>query len=346
MSSLSCPLPLAASGNIQLAHGSGGQWMHDLIESVFYSSFENPYLSQKHDATVVPSTSGKLAVTTDAYVVSPLFFPGGDIGTLAVTGTINDLAMSGAIPKYLTATFIIEEGFAIADLKKIAVSMQEAAQLSQVHLIAGDTKVVDKGKADGVFISTTGVGFVEHHLEISPKSVQIGDCVLVSGDLGRHGVTILAKRHGLELGPELISDCAPLHQIVDYLISEGIRVRCLRDLTRGGLATALNEIATLSQIQFEIEESRLAIQDPVHAAAELLGLDPLTLASEGAFLAIIPEKQAEQALQGLKNRFPHREARRIGVAIPRGSHPVTLTTSVGTRRVLDPLLHDTLPRIC
>ncbi|MBI1860302.1 MAG: hydrogenase expression/formation protein HypE [Deltaproteobacteria bacterium] len=343
---VSCPLPSKKGSFVQLAHGGGGKLMHELIESVFLPAFENPFLLQRHDSTSVEVPKGRLAVTTDSYVVNPLFFPGGDIGTLAVNGTVNDLAMSGARPLFLTAAFIIEEGFPIEDLSKIVLSMQKMAQAADIAIIAGDTKVVDRGKGDGVFINTTGIGVIEHDQTISPTAVKSGDSILLCGDIGRHGISIMTKRSGIEFDTTIVSDCASVHLPVQKLLKEGIPLHCLRDLTRGGLATALNEIAFMAGLRFEVEELAIPVREEVRAACEILGFDPLYVANEGAFVAILQATEARRALRLLQEWFPGRETAIIGRVSEATGSIVTLTNSLGTKRVLDMLTGEQLPRIC
>jgi len=292
-----CPLPIENYPNVMLAHGGGGKLMKDLIEKMFVPTFSNEILAQQHDSSVVEILGAKIAFTTDSFVVNPLFFPGGDIGSLAVNGTVNDLAMSGAKPLFLSAGLILEEGFPMEKLWEIVNSMQAAAKKANVQFITGDTKVVDKGKGDGVFINTSGIGIVGTELEIAPKSVQAGDVILVNGDLGRHGIAIMAQREGLEFETEIESDCAPLADLVLKMIDAGIEIHCLRDLTRGGLASALNEIASSANLQIEIDEKAIPVREDVHGACEILGFDPLYVANEGRFAAFVTQKDTEKALQ-------------------------------------------------
>src|SRR3989338_805284 len=272
---LSCPIPLQDYPHVLLAHGGGGTLMHRLIEEIFVAAFDNAHLCARHDSAVLNIPAGKIAMTTDSFVVRPLFFPGGDIGSLAVNGTVNDLAMSGARPLYLTAGFILEEGLSLETLWRIVNSMKEAAHRADVKIVTGDTKVVEKGKGDGIFINTAGIGIIEHNQTILPGMIRKGDAVLVSGDLGRHGMAVMALRQGLEFETTLTSDSAPLAGLIGRLLSECIEIHCLRDLTRGGLASALNEIAMTAQFGIEIEESRIPVCEEVRGACEILGFDPL-----------------------------------------------------------------------
>jgi hydrogenase expression/formation protein HypE len=347
---VSCPVPVAGDERILLAHGGGGRLTRRLIETVFLPAFANPLLLTRHDGAVfsLPSPTAaapqRLAFTTDGYVVRPPFFPGGDIGTLAVNGTVNDLAMCGARPLYLSAAFILEEGFPLADVTRIAASMQGAAREAGVTLVTGDTKVVERGKADGVFVTTAGVGIVEHTLTIGPAEVRAGDAVVLSGDIGRHGVAIMAAREDLRFETTVSSDCASLAKPVLALLEEGLEIHCLRDLTRGGLAAALVEIAEASSSRVAVEEDAIAIDDAVGAACELLGLDPLHVANEGRFVAFLPEPSVDRALAALLRQgcAPRVIGRVIGSPGPR----VTLRTRLGSTRVVDLPNGEQLPRIC
>jgi hydrogenase expression/formation protein HypE len=341
---LSCPIPISQYPQILLAHGGGGKLMHQLIEKIFGAAFANEYLDERHDGAALTLNGAKLAFTTDSYVVRPLFFPGGDIGKLAVYGTVNDLAMCGARPLFLSAGFILEEGLPMETLWKIVQSMRAAAQQAHVQIVTGDTKVVDKGKGDGIFINTAGIGIIEHDLAISPKSVRPGDLILLNGDVGRHGIAIMAVREGLSFESAIESDCAPLAEVVLKLIEAGIELHCLRDLTRGGLASALNEIAQTAQVHITIDESAVPVREDVQGACEILGLDPLYVANEGRFIAFVAPQDAERALEILRTFSS--EATLIGqvLAEPRGL--VTLTSRIGAQRILDMLSGEQLPRIC
>jgi hydrogenase expression/formation protein HypE len=341
-----CPIPIQQYPHVLLAHGGGGRLMHQLIGKMFLAAFRNPLLQTQHDSTVVAWTGKKLAFTTDSYVVRPLFFPGGDVGSMAVHGTVNDLAMSGARPLYLSAAFIIEEGLPMETLWKIACSMQQAAERCGVQIITGDTKVVDKGKGDGVFLNTAGIGIVEHDLKIAPQNVQPGDAVLVSGDLGRHGMAIMAVREGLQFESAIESDSAPVHEIVRKLLKAGIEIRCLRDLTRGGLASALNEIAEAARVRIEIVEKSVPVREDVHAACEMLGLDPMHVACEGRFVAFVAAADADRALAIMRGQALGGGAAAIG-RVAEGSAPlVTMRSAIGASRILDMPSGEQLPRIC
>lgn len=343
---LQCPLPASGGDRVRLAHGGGGRLMQELIQDVFLRAFDNPFLRPLHDGTVVLVAEGSLAFTTDSYVVRPLVFPGGDIGSLAVHGTVNDLAMCGAIPRYLSAGFILEEGLELETLRTVAASMAKAARATGVQIVTGDTKVVDRGKGDGIFINTAGVGVVPPGVAIGPARVRPGDRILLSGDLGAHGIAVLSVREGLAFAGDIVSDSAPLHAVVGELLASGVEVHCLRDLTRGGLASALNEIATAAGVGLEIDERRIPVRDAVRGACELLGLDPLYVANEGRFVAFVPAGQADAALAAMRRHAVSGEARAIGAVGAQGAPLVSLRTVLGTRRILDLLSGEQLPRIC
>ena len=334
--------------HITLSHGSGGKASHNLIEGVFAPAFANPLLDQMDDAALFDvATPQRLAFTTDSYVVSPLFFPGGDIGKLAVHGTLNDLAMSGARPLYLSAGFILEEGFAIADLRRIVASMAEAAAAAGVAIVAGDTKVVQRGKADGVFITTAGVGVAAPEWPLGQAQARPGDKVLLSGPIGDHGIAILLAREELEIETDVQSDTAALHGLVaDLLAAAGAAVHCLKDPTRGGVATTLNEIALASEVSIGLDERAIPVRAGVRGACELLGLDPLTIANEGKLLAIVAPEAAERALQAMRAHPLGAEAAVIGEVRAEPAAMVFLRTDIGGTRVLDMLVGDPLPRIC
>jgi hydrogenase expression/formation protein HypE len=342
---MSCPLPAGDGGIIQLAHGGGGRAMGRLLDTVIRPAFDEPILERRHDGAVL-HIGGQIAFTTDSYVVKPLVFPGGDIGSLAVNGTVNDLAMCGARPLYLSVGFILEEGLAIATLRRIAMSMHEAAVIAGVRLVTGDTKVVERGKADGMFINTAGVGRIVAPAAIEPNSVRPGDIVILSGDIGRHGISVMAAREGLDFETAIESDCAPLAAPVLGLIEAGIAVHCLRDLTRGGLASALVEIAEAANIAVSVEEQSIPVGAEVTAACELLGLDPLHVANEGRFIAFVAPENAERAIVLLRRHVVTSAAEIIGKVAAGPAGQVSCRGPFGVQRIIDMLNGEQLPRIC
>jgi hydrogenase expression/formation protein HypE len=340
---------------IQMAHGSGGKLSHDLVENLFLRYLKNDILLRLEDSAVMklpgsgaPGPASRLALSTDSYVVSPLFFPGGDIGKLAVCGTVNDLSMSGARPLWLSAGFILEEGLAVADLEKIVASMAATAEEAGVQVVTGDTKVVDHGSADKLFINTAGVGLVPQGVAIGGDRAQPGDRVILNGTIGDHGMTIMTQREGLKFDSPLESDCAPLNGLVASLLEAlpGGAIRCLRDPTRGGLATALNELAGRSNVGIEIDEGVVPVRDAVRGACELLGLDSLYVANEGKLVAIVAPEQAGAAISALRAHEYGREAAIIGRVTEAHPGRVVLRTVLGSRRVIDMLAGEQLPRIC
>lgn len=341
-----CPLPIGQYTHVLMAHGGGGRLMQQLIDQVFISAFSNPRLDERHDGAILDAQGRRFAFTTDSYVVRPLFFPGGDIGTLAVNGTVNDLAMCGARPRWLSAGFILEEGLPIETLERIVASMRQAAATAGVEIVTGDTKVVEKGKGDSLFVNTAGLGTIEHSMPIGPRHTRIGDAILLNGDLGRHGMAIQSVRDGLEFEGPIESDCAPLADIVMGLIEAGIAVHCLRDLTRGGLAAGLNEIAATARIQIDIDESAVPVSEPVRGACEILGFDPLYVANEGRMIAFVPESDADRALAIMRALPVGDGACRIGSVLSDSPGLVTLKSRIGARRILDLLSGEQLPRIC
>ena len=340
-----CPLPGPEADCIQLAHGGGGRAMARLLESLILPIFDDPELDRRHDGAVF-EVAGPLAFTTDSYVVRPLEFPGGDIGSLAVNGTVNDLAMCGAEPRYLSVGLILEEGLPLAVLRRVLVSMRDAARAAGVRLVTGDTKVVDRGKADELFINTSGVGRVLAPAEVGPARVVPGDMVILSGDIGRHGMAVMAVRENFGFESTIESDCAALAAPVAALFAAGVTVHCLRDLTRGGLASALVEIAEAAAVHIEIEESRIPVRADVGAACELLGLDPLHVANEGRFIAVVPAQDAELALRVLRARHITAGAVAVGVVRPAPAGQVFCRGELGVSRVIDMLSGEQLPRIC
>jgi hydrogenase expression/formation protein HypE len=343
---LSCPISIRDYPVVLSAHGGGGRLMNQLIQKMFVATFDNEQLGAGHDGAVLAPPGGRLAFTTDSYVVSPLFFPGGDIGSLAVHGTVNDLAMCGARPLWLSAGFILEEGLPMEDLWRVVRSMHEAATAAGVRVVTGDTKVVERGKGDGVFINTSGVGSIPDGVDISPARVRPGDAIIVSGDIGRHGIAVMAVREGLEFESEIVSDSAPLAAIVSDLIEARVDVHCLRDLTRGGLGSALIEIAETSGRHIHVREADLPVGEQVSGACELLGLDPMFVANEGRFVAIVDGTSADVALESIRKHSAGEGARLIGLVEADDKAVVTMTSRIGTRRILDMISGEQLPRIC
>lgn len=330
---------------ILLAHGSGGKLAHDLVQEMFVDVLGNPILAKLDDAAVF-TASGRLAFTTDSYVVTPIFFPGGDIGKLAVCGTVNDLAMSGARPLYLSLSFIIEEGFSQKDLEEIVNSVKGATDEARVTIVTGDTKVVDQGSVDKLYINTAGVGTVAPGLNISGSNAQPGDKVLLSGPIGDHGIAVISKREGFSFSTKLESDCAPLNDMVADMLAASSNIHCLRDPTRGGLATTLNELAKQSEIKIIIEEERLPVRDEVLAACEMLGFDPLYVANEGKLVAVVAAPDAERVLNTMRKTRYGKEAVILGEVVEGDSGRVVMKTHLGATRIVDMLVGDLLPRIC
>jgi hydrogenase expression/formation protein HypE len=333
-------------GRVDMSHGSGGRAMAQLVEQLFAAAFANEWLAQRNDQALLPRPEGRIVMSTDCHVVSPLFFPGGDIGCLSVHGTINDVAMSGAQPLWLSAGFILEEGFPLADLQRIVDSMARAAREAGVPVVTGDTKVVEAGKGDGVFIATTGVGVVPPGLLISGDRARPGDRIIVSGSVGDHGMAVMSQRESLAFGTDLKSDTAALHSLVAAMVTAVPEVRALRDPTRGGLATTLNEIAAQSGVGMTIDEAAIPVLPQVEAACEFLGLDPLYVANEGKLVAIVPAAQADRLLEVMRGHPLGRQAALIGEVIEDAHRFVQMRTRFGGRRIVDWLAGDQLPRIC
>ena len=331
---------------ILLDHGSGGRASHELITGVFVPQFKNALLEGLEDSTVFEIGGQKLAFSTDSYTVDPIFFPGGDIGCLAVNGTVNDLAMRGAEPLYLSVGFIIEEGFPMADLARILKSMKEAAEAAGVQIIAGDTKVVNRGAADKIFINTTGLGVIKNDADISGRNARVGDVVLVSGTIGDHGITILSKRGGLSFEAPLESDSVPLNGLVAEMMAVSDKIHAMRDPTRGGLATTLNEIALQSNVGIELIEEHMPVREGVEGACELLGLDPLYVANEGKLIAFVAPEDADKVLECIKAHPYGSEAVIIGKVVSENPGRVFMRTGVGGTRIIDMLAGEQLPRIC
>lgn len=349
---LVCPIPLSHNQRIVLGHGSGGRMSYDLISRIFFPPFDNPILKAGDDAGIIiipndPSAVGsKLAISTDSHVVMPLFFPGGDIGRLAICGTVNDVSMMGAKPIYLTAGFVLEEGLDVAILSKVVDSMQIAAKEAKVQIIAGDTKVVQNGKADGLYVNTTGIGLIPNDVNIGGSRAQPGDVVIISGSIGDHGIAVLAARGELNFETQIISDVAPLNGLVSEMLAATHSIHVLRDPTRGGLATSLNEIAAQSNVGIRIYEDAIPVKPAVAAACEMLGFDPLYVANEGKLIAIVEKNIADELLSIIKNHPLGSQASIIGTVTENAYDHVTLKTSFGTTRMVDMLSGEMLPRIC
>ncbi len=343
---LQCPVPIEADDRVQLGHGSGGKLSAQLVARHFLPHFENPALVQLGDASIVSIGGAEMAISTDSFVVQPIEFPGGNIGSLAVHGTLNDVAMMGARPVCLTAAFILEEGLSLAVLDRVIAAMARASREAGVPIVAGDTKVVERGKADGLHINTTGIGVVDPDFRPNPSRAEPGDVILLSGPIARHGMAIMAAREGLSFESAITSDSAALPPLVDAMRDAGMDVHVLRDPTRGGVASALNEIAVASGVGVEIDEAALPVPGDVRAACELLGLDPLYVANEGVLVAFVPEAQAARALSAMRFHPLGAEAVRIGRVVAEHPRFVVLRTALGGTRVVDLLPGDQLPRIC
>lgn len=333
-------------GVVEMAHGSGGRVSASLIEELFVRHFDNALLGQGDDGAVFDLPAGRMVMTTDAHVVSPLFFPGGNIGSLSVHGTINDVCMSGAKPLYLSASFILEEGFALAELERIVISMAKASQAAGVPVITGDTKVVERGKGDGLFISTTGIGVVPDGIHISGSRAEVGDAIIISGYIGDHGVAILSSREGLGFDTQIQSDSAALHTLVAAMVEVAPEIHCLRDPTRGGLATTLNEICRQSKVGMQVDETAIPVRAEVRGACELLGLDPLYIANEGKLICICPASLSEKLLSVMREHPLATDAAIIGSVVADNAHLLTMKTAFGGMRVVDWLAGEQLPRIC
>ena len=343
---LNCALPLHYE-HIVMAHGGGGRLMQHLLDEHIQPIFNNPLLADKNDSAVFPVNAGKMAFTTDSYVVNPLFFPGGDIGKLAVCGTLNDLAMSGAQPLYLTCSLILEEGFALKDLRQILTSMQATAETAGVNIVTGDTKVVEHGKADGVYINTAGIGVLKTGKNINVQAIQVDDVIIVNNDLGRHGLAVMLEREGFDFEHNIRSDCADLSSLVNELIQANIEIHCMRDLTRGGLASTLIELASTAKLAFEIQQADIPVHEDVRSLCEILGFDPLYIANEGCFALCVPASHAEHALKVMRQHPLGQQATIIGTVkkeVEQGY--VSLITEFGMARILDLFSGEQLPRIC
>lgn len=337
--------------SVTMSHGSGGKDMRDLIHEIFVGTFANSHLSLLEDQariemSLLNKLGDRLAFTSDSYVVDPIFFPGGDIGTLAVNGTVNDLAVGAAVPLYLSCSMIIEEGFPIADLQRVASSMKEAADKAGVMIVTGDTKVVEKNACDKLFVNTAGVGVIRADLQVSARQAEPGDLVLINGHIGEHGAAIVSARGDIQLSADISSDCQPLNHLVDYMINSGADLHCLRDATRGGIATVLNEFALNSNVCIKIYESKIPIREDVRAVCEILGLDPLYLANEGKLIAIAPPEDVEKLLHAMKQSPAGECSAIIGEVHAKPESTVILETVFGGQRIVDMLIGEQLPRIC
>lgn len=333
-------------GFIDLSHGSGGQAMTQLIQQLFLTKLDNPILREQQDSAVVNFTHDQLVVATDSHVVSPLFFPGGNIGDLAVNGTINDLAMNGATPLYLTLSFILEEGFALKNLSKIIDSIAEAAKFAKVNIITGDTKVVEKNKGDGVFINTTGLGFKGFKQHLSPKTIKVGDKVILSGTIGDHGIAVFSQRENLKFDTPVCSDTAPLHDLVETMLESNANIHCMRDPTRGGVAAVLNEFAHQANVGFKIDESQIPVQEAVKGACEILGFDHLHVANEGKLIVICDKMDATKLVECMRQHPLGKQAKIIGEAVHDENNFVHMDTVFGGQRIVDWVYGEQLPRIC
>ena len=346
IANLICPAPFPAKDTILLGHGSGGRLSAELVHDIFLPAFKNPILERLEDQAILTLNGTQLAFTTDSFVVKPLFFPGGDIGSLAVHGTVNDLAMGGAKPLFLSAAFILEEGLSVEALRRVVQSMRDAAATAGVTIVTGDTKVVERGSGDQLFINTTGIGIVPEGLSLSASAARPGDRILLSGPIGDHGIAILASREGLEFDSEITSDSAALHTLVADMLNESREIRCMRDPTRGGLSSTLNEIAAQSSVGIELVESEIPVREAVRGACEMLGLDPLYVANEGKLVAIVDPSVADGMLAAMRRHALGRDAHIIGTVTDAHRGMVTMRTALRTSRIVDMLAGDQLPRIC
>lgn len=345
-SGLTCPLPLDRYPKITSAHGGGGRLMRDLIKNIFAHAFKEFNPEIEHDSAILQIEKNRLAFTTDSFVVDPLFFPGGDIGKLAVYGTVNDLAMAGAKPLYMSVGMIIEEGFETGLLWKIAVSMQRAASEANCRIVTGDTKTVQRGKGHGIYINTSGIGVIREDVNIHPSMIGPGDAVILNGDIGRHGIAVLAAREKLEFEPPVESDCASLVGAVETLLYNGVGIHCLRDLTRGGLGAGLNELAESSGLGISIDEAKIPVEPQIAGACELLGYDPVYIANEGRFVAVVPENSVEKALTIIREKTAFKNPVLIGRIEERGEPLVSMNTAIGSQRIVDMPSGEQFPRIC
>lgn len=343
---LNCPIPKSDYEHVLLAHGGGGTLSHQLINKLFFSQFDNEFLNEQHDSAIFNIDKSRLAFTTDSYVVQPIFFPGGNIGELAINGTVNDLIVSGAKPIYISVGFIIEEGLPIEDLWKIVLSMKEAARKSGVKIVTGDTKVVDKGKGDKIFINTSGIGIINEGINISPKRCVTGDKIILSGRIADHGIAIMSAREGLEFETAIVSDTAALNELFECIEKFGDKIHVMRDPTRGGIASSLNEIAGIANVGMLIEEEKIPILDEVKGACEILGLDPLYIANEGKMIAIVASEIANNILTEWRETELGKDAEIIGEVTSENPGTVIMKTTIGSKRIVDMISGEQLPRIC
>ena len=343
---LNCPIPISDYEKVLLAHGGGGTLSHQLIQKMFFSQFNNPLLNQEHDGAIFEIGGTRFAFSTDSYVVQPIFFPGGNIGELAVNGTVNDLSMCGAKPLYLSCGFIIEEGFPMNELWEVVLAMKNAAEKANVQIVTGDTKVVDKGKGDKIFINTAGIGIIQNDVQISHANCKVGDVILLNGYIADHGIAIMSARENLSFETSIKSDCAPLNSLVEKILAVSKNIHVLRDPTRGGVASALNEIAQKANVGILIEEDKIPIREEVKAACELLGFDPLYIANEGKLLAMVAEEDAEKVLIEMKKHPYGKDSTVIGKVTAENLKTVIMKTSIGSKRIVDMLSGEQLPRIC
>ena len=343
---ISCPVPIFDYKNILLAHGGGGKLSHQLIQKMFVPQFDNALLKPLHDGAVFTVNGTRFAFSTDSYVINPIFFPGGNIGELAVNGTVNDLAMCGAQPLYLSSAFIIEEGFAMEDLWRVVQAMNDAAKKAGVLLVTGDTKVVDKGKGDKIFINTSGIGIIPEGRNISPMNANVGDAIILSGTIAEHGIAIMSVREGLQFETAIVSDTAALNGLVEEMFATSKNIHVLRDATRGGVATVLNEIAESANIGITVAEEKIPVLDEVKGACEMLGFDQLYVANEGKFLAFVQSSDAEKILEVMRNNPQGKNAVIIGEVVAEHPNTVVMKSKIGGNRVVDMLSGEQLPRIC
>jgi len=341
-----CPLPLMEYKNVLLAHGGGGKLSHQIVQKIFISQFKNNLLDPLHDGAIFTLGGTRCAFSTDSYVINPIFFPGGDIGSLAVNGTVNDLAMCGARPLYLSAAFIIEEGLPMEDLWRVVVSMKRAAEAAGVQLVTGDTKVVDRGKGDKLFINTSGIGLIPDGVQISPQQAKPGDKIILSGSIAEHGIAIMSVREGLEFETQIESDCSPLNGLVETMFATSKEIHMLRDPTRGGVASVLNEIAESAQVGISLREEQIPVSEEVRGACEILGFDPLYVANEGKLIAFVAPADADKVLEAMRAHPLGKNAILIGEVVANHPGTVIMKTRIGGSRVVDMLSGEQLPRIC